>query len=264
MAPLILVISGSGNGLSSKKRQAITWTNADLLAIPVNYTIVTNSDEVLFQNAQNVNVGPGIRTKKSNASICTSSPAVCRVQVISLILDSSLSRFVSGHSACWRFGVWDPGFQSCIQQKKTSCLLSIRNLLACTRTSKLTTTNMYGQRNVHTDNTEHLPVARASWRHQWKHVSSTSLALCEKNPPATGVFPSQRAIDAERCPISWRHDSSSFALLALFVLHNIRSRLVSGLPVQGGHPHTLPPSPTPPPSHTIHPTQNTPYSRILD
>ena len=40
-------------------------------------------------------------------------------------------------------GVWDLGFESCIQQKKTTCLLSIRKSFACARASKLTITNMY-------------------------------------------------------------------------------------------------------------------------
>ena len=35
------------------------------------------------------------------------------------------------------------GFESCIQQRKTTCLLSIRKSLACARASKLTTTNIY-------------------------------------------------------------------------------------------------------------------------
>ena len=35
------------------------------------------------------------------------------------------------------------GFESCIQQRKTTCLLSIRKSFACARASKLTTTNMY-------------------------------------------------------------------------------------------------------------------------
>ena len=48
------------------------------------------------------------------------------------------------HSVCWRFGVWDPdGFESCLQRRKTTCLLSIRISLACARASELTTTNMY-------------------------------------------------------------------------------------------------------------------------
>ena len=34
------------------------------------------------------------------------------------------------------------GFESCIQQRKTTCLLSIRKSLACARASKLTTTNI--------------------------------------------------------------------------------------------------------------------------
>ena len=35
------------------------------------------------------------------------------------------------------------GFESCIRQRKTTCLQSIRKSLACARASKLTTTNMY-------------------------------------------------------------------------------------------------------------------------
>ena len=34
-------------------------------------------------------------------------------------------------------------FESCLQQRKTTCLLSIRISLACARASKLTTTNIY-------------------------------------------------------------------------------------------------------------------------
>ena len=57
------------------------------------------------------------------------------VQIFSLILDSSV-----GLSA----GIQSAGdFESCIQQRKTTCLLSIRKWLACARASKLTTTNMY-------------------------------------------------------------------------------------------------------------------------
>ena len=48
-----------------------------------------------------------------------------------------------GLKICRRIGVWDLGFESCIQQRKTTCLLSIRISLACARASKLTTTNMY-------------------------------------------------------------------------------------------------------------------------
>ena len=39
-----------------------------------------------------------------------------------------------------------PWLQSCIQLRKTTCLLSIRKSLACARASKLTTTNMYTAR----------------------------------------------------------------------------------------------------------------------
>ena len=47
--------------------------------------------------------------------------------------------FVSGHLVRWRFGFRDSGFESCIQQRKTTCLLSIRKSFACVKASKLTT-----------------------------------------------------------------------------------------------------------------------------
>ena len=40
------------------------------------------------------------------------------------------------------YSVWDPGFEACIQQRKTTCLLSIRISLVCARASELTTTNI--------------------------------------------------------------------------------------------------------------------------
>ena len=92
----------------------------------------------------------------------------CRVQVFSLILDSSVDLSATIQSAgdlvsgtpgsnpafcrgtqfvsfrfCRRFGFWDPGFKACILQRNTTCLLLIWILLACARASKLTTTNMY-------------------------------------------------------------------------------------------------------------------------
>ena len=66
---------------------------------------------------------------------------------------SSITRFVSGHSVCWWFGVWDPGLKSCIQQWKTTCLHSIWISLACVRASKLSTTQTHkqthSQRHLH-------------------------------------------------------------------------------------------------------------------
>ena len=37
-------------------------------------------------------------------------------------------RFVSGHSVCWRLDSRDPGFKSCMQQRKTTCLLLIKKI----------------------------------------------------------------------------------------------------------------------------------------
>ena len=65
--------------------------------------------------------------------------ASCRVQVfLAWSSIAQLSRFVSEHSVCWRFGAWGPGFKSCIQQRNTTCLLPIWISLACARASKAT------------------------------------------------------------------------------------------------------------------------------
>ena len=60
----------------------------------------------------------------------------------SLILDRSVGLSAGIQSAeDWVSDtLW---FESCIQQRKTTCLLSIKKSLACARASKLTTTNMY-------------------------------------------------------------------------------------------------------------------------
>ena len=51
--------------------------------------------------------------------------------------------YIDRYTVCWRFGVWDPGFKSCIQQRNTTCLLSIWISLACARASKLTNIYIY-------------------------------------------------------------------------------------------------------------------------
>ena len=60
----------------------------------------------------------------------------------SLILDSSVALSAGIQSARYLVPetLW---VQSCIQQRKTTCLLSILKSLACARASKLTTTNMF-------------------------------------------------------------------------------------------------------------------------
>ena len=53
-----------------------------------------------------------------------------------------------------------------------------------------------------------LPIAYStvySGADQSKHQSSPSLALCAKNSPVTGEFPTQRASNAENVSIRWRH-----------------------------------------------------------
>ena len=44
-------------------------------------------------------------------------------EVAAFLSWSSIAQFVSRHSICWRFGSRDPGFDSCIQQSRMTCLL---------------------------------------------------------------------------------------------------------------------------------------------
>ena len=79
---------------------------------------INNSKHVYRQSqVQNQLTGSGVEWAECSLTIGTG----WWVQVFSLILDSSVS-LASGHSGCWRFGVWDPGFESCIQQRKTTWL----------------------------------------------------------------------------------------------------------------------------------------------
>ena len=80
--------------------------------------------------------------------VCVCVCGVCGVWCVCVVCGvvmcvCVISRFVSEHSVCWRFGVWDLGFKSCFQQRNTTCLLSIWISLDCARASKLTTANMY-------------------------------------------------------------------------------------------------------------------------
>ena len=62
------------------------------------------------------------------------------VQVFSLILDNSVNLPAGIQSAGDSFPGANAGFKSCIQQRKTTCLFSIRKSLACARASNLTPT----------------------------------------------------------------------------------------------------------------------------
>ena len=67
----------------------------------------------------------------------------CRVQLF--LAWSSIAQSVCQQAfSLLKIGFQRPlGFESCSQQRKTTCLLSIRKSLACARASKLTTTNIY-------------------------------------------------------------------------------------------------------------------------
>ena len=101
--------------------------------------------------------------KKSGATECLLIIGTgCRVQVF--IAWSSIAQSVCQQAfsllanRCLR----PSGFESCLQQRKTTCLLSIRITLACARASKLTTTD--------------------------KHYSDVTSALWPPKPPGIGCL----------------------------------------------------------------------------
>ena len=71
----------------------------------------------------------GIEVKWAECSLITGMG--CWIQVFSLILDSSVALWVGIQSAGKLVCMWLPSFESCIQQGKTTCLLSIPKSLAC-------------------------------------------------------------------------------------------------------------------------------------
>ena len=77
-------------------------------------------------------------------------------------------------------------FESCIQQRKTICLLSIRISLACARASKLTTTNKDIQHFWH------LPSCSSGWMR--KHAFVSIFVVGHQRIILTGVLPIDQRI----------------------------------------------------------------------
>ena len=100
---------------------------------------INNNKYVYRQSQVRMTNGSGIRWAECLLIIGTG----CRAQVF--LASSSIAQSVCQQaSSLLKIGFQRPsGFESCIQQRKTTCLLSIRKSLACARASKLTTTNMY-------------------------------------------------------------------------------------------------------------------------
>ena len=101
-------------------------------------SIEINNKYVYRQSQVRKSTDSGVKWAECSLIIGT----CCRVQFLtwSSIAQSVFQR--ENSVCCRRFGVGDPGFKSCIQQRNTTCLLSIWISLACARASKLTT-NMY-------------------------------------------------------------------------------------------------------------------------
>ena len=99
---------------------------------------INNNKYVYRQSQVRMPKGSGVRWAECLLIIGTG----CRVQVFSLILDSSVG-LSAGIQSAKDWVSETPGFESCSQQRKTTCLLSIRKSLACARASKLTTTTMH-------------------------------------------------------------------------------------------------------------------------
>ena len=100
---------------------------------------INNNKYVYRQSQVRMPNGSGVRWAECLQIIGTG----CRVQVF--LAWSSIAQSVCQQAfSLLEIGFQRPsGFESCIQQRKTTCLLSIRKSPACARASKLTTTNMY-------------------------------------------------------------------------------------------------------------------------
>ena len=82
---------------------------------------INNNKYVYRQSQVRKSTESGVKWAECSLIIGTG----CRVQVFSLILDSSVGLSASIQSAGDLVSGWDPGFKSCIQQRNTTCLLSI-------------------------------------------------------------------------------------------------------------------------------------------
>ena len=99
---------------------------------------INNNKHVYRQSQVRMPNGCGVKWAECSLIIGTG----CRVQVLAWF---SITQSVcqQAFSLLANRSLRASGFESCFQQRKTTCLLSIRKSLACARASKLTTTKMY-------------------------------------------------------------------------------------------------------------------------
>ena len=151
------LILGSSVGLSAGIQSAEDWVsetlwvrilhsadedNLSLFDSKIAYlcqSIEINNNKYVYRQSQvPMPNGSGVRWAECLLIIGTG----CWVQVFAW---SSITQSVCQQAfSLLKIGFQRPsGFESCIQQRKTTCLFSIRKSLTCARASKLTTTNMY-------------------------------------------------------------------------------------------------------------------------
>ena len=104
---------------------AVSWLSHLALAIyifdVVNFDALAQASDIQIERRQVVflcwmqDLNPGSQTPNGQETECSLTNWLS-YRVFSLII-----RLVSEHSICWWFGVWDPGFKSCIQLRNTTC-----------------------------------------------------------------------------------------------------------------------------------------------
>ena len=131
--------SGFESCLQQRKTTCLLLIRKSLACARASKLTKTNNNKHVYRQSQ-VRKPTGSEVEWAECLLIIGTG--CRVQVFawsSIAQSVCQQAFSQLANKCLR----PSGFESCLQQRKTTCLLSIRKSLACARASKLTTTNLY-------------------------------------------------------------------------------------------------------------------------
>ena len=175
-----LTIIVSDNGLSPDRRQAIIWTNAGLLSMgPLR--IYFNENFIKIQQFSLKKMHVTISSAKWRPSCLGLKYTVCMIQKILVIIMTQY--YTQHHTGKSRIRiVW--------YDKESRLSLQLR----------------HNERDGVSNHQRLDCLLNRLFRRRSKKISNLRVTgLCEGNSSVTGEFPSQRASNAEKDSIAWRH-----------------------------------------------------------
>ena len=140
----LIHVSKRGHWSQAKSHVSLPYTHSAVLLwklLACARTSTTNKYVTRAEKLEFINL-PSLTRARCESQLAVKTSGLNAHSSFCLILNSSVGLWVGIQSAGHLVSQ-----TSCIQQRKTACLLSIRKSLACARASKLTITNIYASEN---------------------------------------------------------------------------------------------------------------------